>query len=316
MPDPIAGTAAVLVVYRSIDGLEPTLQALRHTVAQVVVVDNHPQGHAKLPALAAKHGATAIAAHNQGGLAGGYNRALRWLRAARPDGAAAEALQWVVFVDEDSDTQTLRGVLTDPRVQQRLREPGTAAVSPAYRDRATGLRGKYMELQRTGWHYSPREFSDQRAVAFVINSMSIWRADALRDIGAFNEGLAVDHVDTEYCLRARALGRAVYVDGAHEFLHAIGQRKVYRLLGRELQAGGHSPERRHMIARNTVWLARQWLLREPAFAALCLARLAYEAAGIVIAEDRAAAKLWALTRGALRGLFTAFPKPVLGQAST
>ena len=58
-----------------------------------------------------------------------------------------------------------------------------------------------------------------------------------------------------------------------------------------------------MIARNTVWLARNWFWREPAFSALCLARLAYEAVGITMAEDQAAAKLAALLSGAVSGLF-------------
>ena len=292
----------MLVVYRSIDGVASALRQLASTVAQVVIVDNHPQGHPPLAALAAAQGAQLIVAHNLGGLAGGYNRALAWLHEHARD------TRWVVFVDEDSDTGTLRAVLSDTRVLQRLHDPSTAAVAPAYRDRATGLRGKYMSLRRSGWKYSPREFDDLRPVAFVINSMSIWRTDALQRIGPFNEGLAVDHVDTEYCLRARALKLAVYVDGAHEFLHAIGQRKAYKLLGHELQAGGHSPARRQMIARNTVWLARHWLWREPAFAALCLARLVYEAVGVVIAEDQVAAKLWALARGTCLGLVRGLPQ--------
>ncbi len=309
MPEVITGTAAVLVVFRSMDRVAATLSQLAQTVARVVIVDNHPQGHAALPAVSAAHGAALISAHNHGGLAGAYNRALQWL------GTHSPSTQWVVWVDDDSDAHTLRAVLTDARVMQRLQDPSTAAVAPAYRDRATGLRGKYMQLRRNGWHYSPREFDDLRAVAFVINSMSIWRVPALQQIGPFNEGLAVDHVDTEYCLRARALGLAVYVDGAHEFLHSIGQRKAYKLLGHELQAGGHSPERRTMIARNTVWLARRWAWREPAFAALCLSRLVYEAAGVVLAEDQVAAKLWALARGTLQGLLRGMPGKKLDTAA-
>jgi GT2 family glycosyltransferase len=42
-----------------------------------------------------------------------------------------------------------------------------------------------------------------REVAFVINSMAIWRFEALAQIGRFNELLAIDHIDTDYCLRAR-----------------------------------------------------------------------------------------------------------------
>ena len=93
----------------------------------------------------------------------------------------------------------------------------------------------------------PRQFDGPKRVAFVINSMSVWRVEALRRIGPFNEGLAIDHVDTEYCLRARELTLAVYVHGGHEFAHSIGQRRRFRFLGRDMQAGGHSAARRYLI---------------------------------------------------------------------
>ena len=162
-------------------------------------------------------------------------------------------------------------MLRDEATGRTLAQPQTAALAPAYRDRATGLRGRYIRLGRYRLAFNPREFSDLRAVAFVINSMSVWRIQALRRIGPFNEGLAIDHVDTEYCLRARQAGLMLYVNGAFEFAHSIGERRKYRLLGVELQAGGHSPRRRWLIARNTVWLARNWFWREPAFCGLCLA---------------------------------------------
>ena len=63
----------------------------------------------------------------------------------------------------------------------------------------------------------------------------------------------------------------------------------------------HGPERRYLIGRNTAWLGRAHLWREPAFAFLCLSRLGYEALGICLAEDQRLSKLLALLRGALVG---------------
>jgi rhamnosyltransferase len=292
-----ASTAAVVVVYHLASDIEPTLRLLQRSVARLLVVDNHEQGHAKLAEVTHRLRLDCLKAGNVGGLAGAYNRALAWLQVHEPQ------LAQVVFLDEDSDPSRLAALLADSNTALTLARPDTAAVSPAYRDRATGLRGRYIRLSRFRLDFSPREFSDLRSVAFLINSMTVWRVQALRRIGSFHEGLAIDHVDTEYCLRARQAGLALYVNGAFEFAHAIGARRKYRLLGVELQAGGHSPQRRHMIARNTVWLARNWCWREPAFSALCLARLAYEAVGITMAEDRAATKLAALLRGAFSGLF-------------
>lgn len=292
-------TAAILVVYALERPLDDVLARLAAAVRLCVVVDNAEQGHPGLSSVADRHGATLLAAGNRGGLAGAYNVALEHLRRHH-----SADLDHVVFVDDDSDPAALQAFLSDPVAVDRLQQPGTAAVAPAYRDRATGLRGKYIQLDRFHLNYLSRQFTDLRAVAFVINSMSVWRLDALSRIGRFNEGLAIDHVDTEYCLRARACGLAVYVHGGHEFAHSIGQRRRFRFLGREMQAGGHGPKRRYLIGRNTAWLARRWLIREPAFAFLCVTRLAYEVVGIVLAEDQATRKLLALLRGAAVGLLT------------
>lgn len=291
-------TAAIAVVYGIDTTLGPWLAALRREVAQVVLVDNTEQGHPALRAWPDTPGLALLHRRNQGALAGAYNGALQWLAQHRPE------LQQVVLVDDDSDPRVLKALLLDPAVRRVLALPDTAAVAPAYVDRATGLRGRHIELQRWHLHHLPREIHGLRGVAFVINSMSVWKRAALARIGPFNEGLAIDHVDTEYCLRARQLGLRVYVAGDHEFAHSIGQRRRYTLFGRSLQAGGHAPSRRYLIGRNTAWLGRRYVWREPAFAWLCASRLAYEAVGIVMAEPQKLPKLMALLRGAVVGLFT------------
>jgi rhamnosyltransferase len=290
-------TAAVVVVYRLQHDLQPVLSALRMAVGTLIVVDNSESGHAGLAERVEAQGATLILGHNRGGLAGAYNLALDHLRRQQP------APGWVVFLDEDSDPAVLPQFLADSNNRRLLSDAGTAAVAPAYRDRATGLRGKYIELHRLRLHYLSRTFDEVREVAFIINSMAVWRVEAIDRIGRFNEQLAIDHIDTDFCLRSRHAGLKVWVHGRYEFAHAIGERRRFRFLGKEMQAGGHGPRRRWLIGRNTVWLARREFWREPAFAFLCLSRLAYEVVGIVLAEPAAAAKLSALLRGALAGLF-------------
>jgi rhamnosyltransferase len=263
-----------------------------------VLADNSTAGHPALPRLASRDDLVRLHTRNLGGLAGAYNQALALIRRQHPQ------ITHVVFLDEDSDPAVLPAFLADPEVARLLHDAGTAAVAPAYVERATGLRGRYIELGRFRLHYLPRVFTGLRTVAFVINSMSVWPLQALQRIGDFNQGLAIDHVDTEYCLRARQSGLALHVHGSHVFQHSIGERRRFKLLGREMQAGGHGPARRYLIGRNTAWLGRHYLFREPAFAFLCATRLAYEAVGIAIAEDRRLAKLWALVRGAGVGLLT------------
>jgi len=291
-------TAAIVVVYRVDADPQALITQLRGAVQHTVVVDNSPGGHPLLAGLAHASELTVLPNRNHGGLAGAYNRACSHLLLTQP------TLHHIVLLDEDSDAGVLAALLADPAVAALLQDDRTAAVAPAYRDRATGLRGKHIQLQRWKLRYLPRRFTGIEAVSFVINSMSVWRVPALRAIGPFNEGLRIDHVDTEYCLRARRAGLGIFVAGQHEFAHSIGERRRFTLFGREMQAGGHAPDRRYLIGRNTAWLMRRSLWREPAFAFLCVTRLAYEAVGITLAEDRRPAKLLALVRGAMVGLFS------------
>lgn len=301
---PVArSTAAIVVVYRPDADPHALIAQLRSSVGQTIVVDNSAAGHPALVGLKPADDLHILANRNRGGLAGAYNLACAHLQ-AMPLGQGQPAIGQVVLLDEDSDAGTLGALLSDPAVQALLASETTAAVAPAYRERATGLRGKHIQLQRWRLRYLPRRFDVIEPVSFVINSMSVWRMAALRRIGPFNEGLRIDHVDTEYCLRARQAGLAVYVAGRHEFDHSIGERQRFVLFGREMQAGGHAPARRYLIGRNTAWLMRSYLWREPAFAFLCLTRLAYEAVGITMAETHRFAKLRALLGGAVVGLLS------------
>jgi rhamnosyltransferase len=293
--DASGSTAAILVLYRPEVAPEALIRQLRRVVARLVVVDNSVGGVPAIARLAHEPGVSVLYNGNRGGLAGAYNAACAQLLKA--DGSPKQ----VVLIDDDSDVSVLERLLADPEIGQLLASDGTAAVAAAYRDRATGMRGRHVQLGRWRFRYLDREFTGIEAVSFVINSMSVWRVAALERIGAFNEGLAIDHVDTEYCIRARRAGLSLYVAGNYEFHHSIGRRRRYRLFGRELQATGHSPARRYLIGRNSAWLARRYLWREPAFAFLCVSRLGYEAVGILVAEPMRWSKLRALVRGALTG---------------
>lgn len=288
--------AAVLVVYHPQATPAHVAASLLSRVDRLVVVDNSVAGHPGMDALPISDQICRLHHGNIGGLAGAYNAALATLTATDP------TLTHIVFVDEDSDVTILDRFLRDPAVHRVFEDPTTGAAAPAHRDSRTGLRARHMRLTPFRISYLPREFESIEPVTFLINSMAVWRLDALRRLGPFNEYLAVDHIDTEICLRAQSAGLRQYVCGSWEFSHTIGERTAYRILGVTLQSGGHGPDRRFMIGRNTAWLARRYALRLPSFALLCLLRIAYEALGIWKAEQDRSLKLRRLVSGAWAGL--------------
>lgn len=294
----------MVVAYAHAGQLASRLAGLPASVARVVVVDNTPDGQVSIHDLEASRGGDGmyvIRNRNQGGLAGAYNRALGLMA------AWDVAPEHVLFLDDDTDVDALAGFLASPETCAATLESTVAAVAPQYVDPVTGMPGAPIRLGRWTWRPLPRDLTQPTEVSFLINSMSLWKYQALQQIGAYREALGVDHVDTDYCLRAQALGYRLVLNPAVRFMHPIGARRSYRFFGKTFQAGGHDPRRRHSIARNTVMLARQHGARWPAFALLCLARLGYEALGIIVAEQDKLAKLGALFSGGLTGLFGRFP---------
>lgn len=288
--------AAILVSFDPARDPFPAVVELGELVSTTIVVDNSVGGNDALEQVSAA-GAVLLRNHNAGGLAGAYNSALAWIEKYRP------AISHVLFIDDDSDLTALRAFLNSVTTQEAAVLVDVAAVAPVYRDRRTGLRGRHIKLDRFSFRFLAREHTDPTDVTFVINSMSLWRRDALTRIGHYSEILAVDHIDTDYAIRAKRAGYRIILNAQVEFLHEIGERRSYRLLGRDVQSGGHSPSRRFLIGRNTALIARAHGLAYPAFLALCLQRLAYETIGILVVEDHKASKIASLWHGIVRGIF-------------
>ncbi len=304
---PAPRVVAIVVAYADERNPIAIIDRMSAFVDHTILVDNTPRGHRLVTQRCANEGLTIIRNANRGGLAGAYNAAIARVRDVRP--TATHAL----LLDDDTDVEDIGPFLTSAVTRAMAAAEDVAAVAPTYVDRATGIRLAPIQLSRFRWRVLPRRLKEPVPVSFLINSMSLWRMDALQRIGPYDEWLAVDHIDTDYCLRARTLGYRLVLNPGVAFGHAIGERRTYRLLGRTLQSGGHDPARRESIGRNTVIVARRHGWRCPAFAALALARLFYETLGIFVAEDQRAAKLAALARGVTSGLLARAPAQPHGE---
>lgn len=105
----------------------------------------------------------------------------------------------------------------------------------------------------------------------AIQSGSLISATALREAGLLDERLFIDCVDTEYCLRMRALGFRIAVAEGTDIQHPIGQRAPLRPLGYSLRHDDgrvatyqyHSPFRRYYIARNNIDLVLRYARSQP-----------------------------------------------------
>jgi len=136
----------------------------------------------------------------------------------------------------------------------------------------------------------------------VIQTGTLWSVDALMALGGFDESLGIDAVDAAACLALRSSGLAIVIAPGVAIAHRIGAGHQVRVLGRDVLASGHSPERRTTIVRNRLRLFPGEFAQSPAHAFRTLRRVAVNTALAVTVED----DRWAKAKGTARGLF---PRP-------
>jgi rhamnosyltransferase len=151
-----------------------------------------------------------------------------------------------------------------------FQQPGpVAAVGPLWRDSRTGEDGFFVRLVRWGARkYKPAP-GEIVPVDFLISSGSLISLAALADIGPFDESLFIEHVDTDWTLRARAKGYRLYGVADARLDHALGEAALTASpLGLRRRFFLYKPERNYYLLRNSVALWRRhyapwrWVLHD------------------------------------------------------
>lgn len=133
-----------------------------------------------------------------------------------------------------------------------------AAVAPVYVDKVTGTRSGFVRL---GWFDYKKQFvtPDQGPVEadFVISSGSLIPMGALDEIGLIDEDLFIDHVDTEWCLRALSKGFRLFGIPSAQMFHSLGNKRKRVWVLRWRNVPYHSPFRYYYMLRNGVLLQKR-----------------------------------------------------------
>jgi len=267
-PDFCRDVCAVVVTYNpEADSLRTLLPALLSQAGRVIVVDN---------GSAADVGQL---------LSDGCEDRVELVRndrnlgvAAAQNAGAARAMAWsecryVLFTDQDSlpaphMVRRLRDALLKADLSATLQDPAqVAAAGPQSVDVRTG-EASVLIVEQWGWpgRWLPPEGSPGASaheagsydVSFLIASGSMVPVPVLRTIRGMRSNYFIDHVDTEWCLRARAAGYRLLVVPAARLHHRLGD-SVKRLSpfgGRGRRIFYHAPLRDYYMFRNTLLMLR------------------------------------------------------------
>jgi rhamnosyltransferase len=92
----------------------------------------------------------------------------------------------------------------------------------------------------------------------LISSGSLISLKALERIGPFDERFFIEHVDTDWCLRARAAGYELLGVADARLDHRFGEEALRApLVGGKRGFFLYSPERNYYLVRNTIALWRR-----------------------------------------------------------
>ena len=176
------------------------------------------------------------------------------IRHARSAGATH-----VLLLDQDS--QPRPGMLNS-LLKQCLRLEATgvqvAAVAPVYADNHEGAASDFLQLTKYGFvRKSSLSTSDVVEADFLISSGCLMPVSVFDKIGVIDEGLFIDHVDTEWCIRAQSNGYRLFGVPAARMIHTLGEKRTRIWFLRWRNVPYHAPFRYYYILRNSLLMQRR-----------------------------------------------------------
>jgi rhamnosyltransferase len=156
--------------------------------------------------------------------------------------------KWVLLLDQDScidDDMVQTLIATGASYPDRDR---LGVIGSGYRDVNSPLQEQKDEIVGENWE----------EVASVVTSGSLIPLKAHAAVGAFREEFFIDHVDTEYCFRARAKGYRVIRTRRPIMSHSIGAISRHEVLWMKKWTFNHAADRRYYFARNDTVMLREF----------------------------------------------------------
>ena len=172
-----------------------------------------------------------------------------------------EAMAMVLLLDQDSVPQNgmVETLLT---VLNHLTQAGkkVAAVGARYTGTHTGHPSFFIQFKRFRFRkcFCNHEERDQNIPAdMLISSGCLIPLSAIDAIGEMNEEFFIDHIDTDWFLRAKSLGWRSYGVCDARMEHALGEQTFRVWWGRWRYLPLHQPFRYYYIYRNSLLLYRR-----------------------------------------------------------
>lgn len=240
---------AIVVLYNpEINKLEKLLYEVNAQVDKIIVVDNNSSNTISIR-FDERNDLQYLRLDKNFGIAHAQNIGI--------EKALKQSADFIVLLDQDSiPSSSLINKLMDA-----FSDNNVAASGPYYLD-PRNHQSSFFVTEKNGlpYRYTPAEIINRSSltldVAFLIASGTMIRASVLKNIGAMRSDYFIDHVDTEWCFRARNAGYQIVGSSAVAIEHSLGDevKRVWFFGWR--QVSYHSPLRDYYMFRNTLLMIK------------------------------------------------------------
>ena len=244
---------AIIVAFFPEDkSLNQSIASLSKQCDSIIVVDNTPSPlNGKTAELLKDSEVNLISLGKNFGIAYAQNIGLEAAMDANAD--------FVLIMDQDSIPEK-EMVAKLHSAFENTHSNTLIAAGSSYIDPRTNVRSYFM-VSRFGlpFRYRSNNKKDSKNivdVAFLISSGTLISVPKLLEVGGMRSNYFIDHVDTEWCLRAKAKGFSLAGVLSASMEHSLGD-KVKRVWLFYLRSvAHHSPLRDYYMYRNTVLMLR------------------------------------------------------------
>jgi rhamnosyltransferase len=260
--------AAIVVLYRPSPDVAANVTAIGRQVDRVFAIDNtESPDRAVVESLSRVPNLEYIPMGSNTGIAAALNVGVEHARFA--------GYRWVITMDQDStpESDMVRALL-----RCAVECPGPKPI------------GVIAPVHHIKSAPASETFDGCRDEVTVITSGDLLSVEAWEAVGRFDEGLFIDQVDHDLCLRMHRSGFSVRTCGRAAMLQRMGDMAEHRLRG-PVYVSNHSALRRYYITRNRLAVTSRYRDEFPAFCASEMRAMRHELLKIVLFESDKAAKL-------------------------
>lgn len=166
--------------------------------------------------------------------------------------ATEEGFEWLLYLDQDSyfEADSFNKMIFAFEKQKEYKKEKVGIVSPLV---------IYDKNQIKDY-----ELSDSFKQIFItINSGSLFNLKILKKLGGVREDFFLDRIDFEYCLRLNKYGYYVLRYNNSILYHKLGDLKILRISGLQINVTNHPPERHYYMTKNAVDIVKNYFFDFP-----------------------------------------------------